>query len=125
MVDPLPLRCGFYWGGHEPHWIPVLKGAHDTANPPVPGRLLEVHADGRVDAEFDGAVWRLWNHEPARLEVLAARNDVAVSLQWRWRVLRTRSREGNYAFNVCRAGDQRPCPIRGGRRIPRRSSLDP
>jgi hypothetical protein len=109
---PPPLRCGSFRPGHEPHWIPVLKGAHNTTQPPRPARLLSVRDDGRLDVEIDGAVWHLWNHDAARLAHLCERNHGAVSLQWRWRILRTASDDGHYAFSVATIDDMSPCAPR-------------
>lgn len=109
---PRPRRCGSYRPGHEPHYIQVLRGRAGTSTPLRPGRLLEVHDDGILVVEVEGEMLRLWNHEPTRLRVLAARNDNEIALQWpNWHVLRTTSEQGWYAFSVARPEEATPCPI--------------
>jgi len=110
-TDPLPLlRCGYYWAGHEVHWIQALRSANDIDNRPLLGRLLDVGDDGTLTVEVGATIHRLWNHDPARLRSFVARNQDEVSYQPGWSALRTRASGGSYVFSVCQAGTRRSCP---------------
>jgi hypothetical protein len=98
--DPLIRNCGSYFRGHTPHWIQIFHGADDHDNPAVEGRLLEVHDDGRILVEVGGQPRQLWNHEPERLRILAARNGDVIDYQARWSLLRTPSPDGRFCFSV-------------------------
>ena len=101
--DPKQLLCYSYHPGHTPHYIPALHSGRDTENPPVPGRLVEVHDDGTLIVDIDGTPRRLWNHDPARLAALVERNGGQVAFQCRWALLRTPSSNGSFVFSVCEA----------------------
>jgi hypothetical protein len=98
--DPLIRNCGSHFRGHTPHWIQIFHGADDKDNPAVAGRLLEVHDDGRILVDVGGQPTWLWNHEPERLRILAARNDDVIDYQARWSLLRTPSPSGRFCFSV-------------------------
>jgi hypothetical protein len=107
----LPLLwCGAYTAGHDAHWIQAIHGAHDHDNPAVNGLLIDVHDNGTLVVDVDGAVHRLWHHQPERLKQLVARNDGAIMWQSRWSLLRTLSVDGWFVFSVCGADDRCPCP---------------
>jgi len=69
-----------------------------------------VHDDGTLILDLDGEVLQLWNHQPGLLAVLAARNDNAITLHRRWRILRTASDGGAYVFSLATVGEAMPCP---------------
>lgn len=97
-----PVHCRRFNPGHTPHHIPALKAANDVdEHPRIGGALVAVHDDGRVLIVLDGGrTVTLWNHDPARLRMLVGRNGGYVWYQQRWSLLGTRSRDGDYLFNV-------------------------
>jgi hypothetical protein len=106
------VHCGSYLPGHDVHHFPVLRRADDPEHPPLPGRLLGVEHDGSLAVQVGNVIHHLWNHQPDRVAVLAARNDNTVSLQARWGLLRTPSDTGAYVFSVCPVDSpaRTPCP---------------
>lgn len=112
-------QCGLYLPGHDVHWIQAKVSAQSAADPRkarsnlwAPGHLLDVRSDGSLVVEVDGAVRRLWNHDPDRLEQLVARNLGEISHQPGFSLIRTKSERGSYLFCVADADspDLRPCP---------------
>lgn len=117
MSNERAYTCGLYLPGHDIHWIQAQLAARNdpktgARREAAPGHLLEVGPDGRVVVEVQGAVLRLWNHNPGRLEQLVARNHGQISHQPGFGLLRTASEGGNYLFCVAEADspDLRPCP---------------
>ena len=104
--------CGLYIPGHDVHWIQAMHAGPDTVNPSQAGKLLEVHADGTLVIDVADKPFRLWHHDPSRLQRLVAKNNGKVGFQPAWQLLWTRSREGRYAFCIADADDpeRRPCP---------------
>jgi hypothetical protein len=105
--------CGLYVPGHDVHWIQAnLSVKHESERPWEPGRLVDVHPDGSIVVEIQGAIRRLWNHNPERLARLAALNDGAISHQPGFHLLSTPSSQGSYLFCVADAESEelRPCP---------------
>ncbi len=78
------------------------------------GKLLEVHPDGTLVIDVAHHLYRLWHHNPSRLQRLVAKNKGKVGFQPYWHLLWTRSRDGRYAFCIADADDpeRRPCPAR-------------
>jgi hypothetical protein len=108
----LPRRCGLFTPGHEVHWIQGLRAGNDVESPRVQGRLVSAEADGLIRIDLKGEVRTFWNHEPDRLEMVAARNANRVEVQWRWRVLRVPSNSGAYLFYLAESDERRDSDLR-------------
>ena len=109
----IAYRCGLYLPGHDVHWIQAkLSREKRDQRPTRPGQLIKTDPDGLVVVEVEGVVYRLWNHDPLRMERLVARNRGSVSYQPGAGLLRTESVLGNFLFCVADADDPelRECP---------------
>ena len=106
-------RCGLYLPGHDVHWIQAKLSVKRDAPLPEAGHLLEVRTDGVLFVEMQGAVYRLWHHDPARLELRVKVNKGRITYQSRFGLLRTSAGPGSHAlFCVADAdaSDRRSCP---------------
>ncbi len=88
-LDDSSKQCRNFGPGHSPHWIQVFESVRPSEVAPVEAELVEVKRDGTVIVDVGGTRREFWNHEPARLPRLAGRNDGRVTVQERWRLLRT------------------------------------
>jgi hypothetical protein len=109
--DESKKRCVSYAPGHSPHWIQSQHSMYQRERPPLDAELIEVHSDGTIIVDVDGKRRVFWNHEPARLARLAARNEGRVTVQERWCLLRTPSPDGMYVFSIAdpEASTMRDC----------------
>ena len=57
----------------------------------------------------------MWNHDPDRLEYLAAKAGGSVFLHLRWQLVQVPSPGGRYCICVCRPEKRTPC---GRRKLP-------
>jgi hypothetical protein len=93
-------RCLSYATGHTPHWIQSFHSMYEGETPPEEAALIEAKSDGTIIVDVDGKRRAFWNHQPARLARLAARNEGRVTVQERWSLLRTPSPDGMYCFSI-------------------------
>jgi hypothetical protein len=106
----LKSRCHNPAPGHMLYWVRELLKAQS-----VDRLLLEALDDGTILVSVDGERRRYWNHEPARLAHLAAKNDGSVFVQEHRRLLFTRTRlsDSFYCFSIRLPGDEHtPCKSR-------------
>ena len=93
-------NCLNYGPGHTAHWIQVRHSMDQDEQLAEQAVLVEARRNGTVVLDMDGKRQTFWNHEPVRLARLAARNDGRVTVQERWRLLRTASPDGAYCFSI-------------------------
>ncbi len=110
MTIPV-YSCGSFTPGHDVHYIQALRSANDAENPPTPGKLVDISADGTLVVEIDNEQLRLWNHDPSRLERLVSANAGQIIYRPDWGLLGTASGDGHFLFCVALAADdRRACP---------------
>jgi hypothetical protein len=76
--------CGLYTPGHDVHWIQARHAGSDTVNRARAGKLLEAHPDGTLVVDVAHHLYRLWHHNPSRLQRLVAENKGKVGFQPYW-----------------------------------------
>ncbi len=76
-----PTPCASYLPGHCPHWIQAKKSL-EHPGPTVSLRLVRLEETGLVILAHDSKEFRLWNHDPFRLEEALASRRVTYQPDW-------------------------------------------
>lgn len=111
--DDLSKPCLNHATGHSPHWMQALHSMHLGETPPEDAFLIKAKRDGTIIVDIHGTRRLFWNHEPARLALMAGRNQGRVTVQESWSLLRTASSDGMYCFSISDPGKtgMRECQI--------------
>jgi hypothetical protein len=111
----VPVSCGTYRRGHDPHVIQVRLAWNET-DPCDVARLVDrcaVDPDGRITVDLDGRRWDFWNHRPDRiLRALDRAGDTLVEVSVRWRLLKVYRPDlsGSWVFTL--GEEPSPCGSR-------------